>query len=142
MIKNVTIERTKKGLPAMWESGGGYTNTGEAVIIANTDGLPKKPLYIRRRGSLACDNHVLFVVQPGDLVVEANHHRRDFEIKVWRISQILEEEAQLSLAHEYSQGEWDVEPPEYLRAAIEAVQEKAICYHCREPHYYIQEEAE
>ena len=27
------IERTKKGYPAMWESGGGYTNTGEATII-------------------------------------------------------------------------------------------------------------
>lgn len=133
--KTIKIERTKKGLPAMWECGGGFTNTGEAVIIANVDGTPKRPVYIRRRGSLACDNHALFVIREGDMVIEAEHHRRDFEIRVWRIDQILEEEAQLNLLHEFSWGEWDIDPPENLRAAVEAAMKKATCYHCREPHY-------
>ena len=122
----------------MWESGGGYTNTGNAVIIANADGSKKRPVYIRRRGPLACDNHALFVVKPGDIVVEASHHRRDFEIRVWCIDQILEEEARLNLLHEFSLGEWDTELPEDLQAAVEAAMNKATCYHCREPHFAIE----
>jgi len=134
-MKTVKIERTKKGLPAMWESGGGYTNTGRAVIIADADGSKKKPVYIRLRGSLACENHALFVVKPGDIVVEANHHRRDFEIRIWRIDQIQEEEARLTLIHEYSRGEWDSDLDKNLQAAVEAAMKKATCYHCRGPHY-------
>lgn len=129
------IERTKKGLPAMWESGGGATNTGNATIIANGDGTPKRPVYIRRRGPLACAHHALFVVHEGDMVIEAEHHRRDFEIRIWHIDQIQEEEAQLSLIYEYSRGEWDMDPEENFMAAVEAAMEKATCYHCREPHY-------
>jgi len=134
-MKKMLIERTKKGHPALWERGGGYTNTGEATIIAGPNGEKKKPIYIRRRGPLACENHALFVVKPGDVVVEANHHRRDFEIRVWCIDQILEEEAQLNLLHEFSMGEWGKEPPAYLEQAIQAAMEKATCYHCRGPHY-------
>lgn len=130
-----TIERTKKGFPAMQEAGGGYTNTGDAVIIANSDGTAKKPVYIRRRGPLACENHALFVVKLGDIVVEANHHREDFDIRIWRIDQILNEEVQLCLVNEYNQGEQEVDPPAFLQAAVEAAKEKATCYHCRGPHF-------
>jgi hypothetical protein len=160
-IREIRIEKTKKGFPALWERGGGYTNTGDAVIIANGDGTAKRPVYIRRRGSLACDNHALFVVKPGDIVVEANHHRRDFEIRIWRIDQILEEEARLNLLHEFSLGEWsdkniervfsaweagdlrsidDIDDEIYfLCRAILAAEEKATCYHCGEPHYIKEE---
>lgn len=131
------IERTKKGLPAMWESGGGMTNTGHATIIANHNGAPKKPVYIRRSGSLSCNNHALFIVEVGDLVIEAGHHRFDFEIAVYRIEAIDGEEARLSLLHEFSRGEWDVEPPADIMKAVEAAQEKAMIYHCRLPVYYI-----
>jgi hypothetical protein len=123
----------------MWESGGGYTNTGGAVIIANADGTAKEPVYIRKRGSLACGNHALFVIREGDMVIKAGHHRRDFEIRVWRIDQILEEEARLTLTHEYSWGEWDAELPPFLEAAVQAAVEKATCYHCREPHYVVRD---
>jgi len=159
---NITkkIERTKKGLPAMWESGGGFSNTGRAVIIANADGTTKKPVYIRSRGPLACENHALFVVKPGDVMVEASHHRRDFEIRVWCIDQILEEEAWLNLLYEFSRGEWDNKDIErvfaaweagdlksiddiddkvyFLCRAILAAEEKATCYHCREPHFIVE----
>ena len=136
--KKAKIEKTKKGFPAMWEAGGGYTNTGYAVIIANADGSKKRPVYIRRRGPLACENHALCVVKPGDIVVEASHHRRDFEIRIWRIDQILEEEAQFTLVNEYSQGEWEADLPAFLEAAVQAAMKKATCYHCRMPHFIIE----
>ncbi len=133
----IKIERTKKGLPALWEYGGGKTNTGYARIIANGDGSPKKPVYIRRRGPLANEDHALFIIAPGDIIVQASHHREDFAIHVLRIAGIREEEntAILEQIYEYDMGEWDVEPPKYLLPAIEAAKEKAVCYHCRSPHY-------
>ena len=37
----IRIDKTKKGYPAIWECGGGMTNTGYSQIIANSDGSPK-----------------------------------------------------------------------------------------------------
>lgn len=130
------IERTKKGLPAMWESGGGMKNTGHATIIASRDGSPKKPVYVRQRGSLACENHALFIISVGDLVIETNHHRYDFETFVYRVDRIGGDEAALTLLYEFSNGEWDQEPPADIMKAVEAAEEKAMIYHCRRPVYY------
>lgn len=131
----ITIERTKKGLPAMWEYGGGKTNTGSAQIIANADGTPKKPVYIRRSGTLANSDHALFIISPGNIIIQAYHHRYDFRIVVLWILDIKDDEAVCKVIHEFDMGEWDVEPPEYLLPAIEAAKEKATCYHCRKPHF-------
>ena len=77
--ETVRIDRTHgQKLPALWERGGGMTNTGGATIICGPQGRPKRPVYIRRAGHLACDDHALFVVRPGDHVIRASHHRGDF----------------------------------------------------------------
>ena len=131
----ITIERTKKGLPAVWEYGGGKTNTGNAQIVCNANGTPKKPVYIRRRGALANEEHALFIISPGNIIIQAYHHRYDFRIVVLWILDIKDDEAVCKVIHEFDKGEWDVEPPEYLLPAIEAAKEKAVCYHCRSPHY-------
>lgn len=148
----IRIERTRKGFPALWEQGGGYTNTGEAIIIANPDGSPKTPIYIRQRGELANKHHALFLVSSGDLVIMADHHRKDFEIYIYKILLIREEEAELQLLASYQQGEWDnkdiAEAIEAVKQnnnhtyydigyAIEEAKNKAMCYHCREPHYFL-----
>ena len=142
MKKKMIIERTKKGFPALWESGGGYTNTGEALIVADAQGKPKKPIYVRRRGHLANAAHALFVVEKGDIIVDCNHHREDFEGGVYKIVDFLEEDgyeyAVLERLHYHSKGEWDTEPLEKYQDAIDASAEKATCYHCREPHYILE----
>ena len=84
-MKKILIERTKKGYPAFWESGGGYTNTGEATIIANKDGQPKEAIYIRSRGHLANANHALVILEVGDYIIEADHHREDFKIEIYKV---------------------------------------------------------
>ena len=147
----ISIERTKKGLPALWEQGGGFGNTGEATIIANPDGSPKIPIYVRQRGQLANKHHALFIISVGDVVIMANHHRRDFNTNVYKITAITEEEAELQLIASYQQGEWNNASIEeaieavssnkdhafyHIAYAILAAEQKATCYHCREPHYY------
>ena len=131
----IKIERTKKGYPALWEEGGGMTNTGYARIIANGDGSPKKPVYVRSRGPLANENHALFVISEGDIVIQANHHRGDFEIIVSKITSIGDETAKVETIHQFDMGEWNFPPSEYILPAIEAAKEKATCYHCRSPHF-------
>ena len=155
----IEIERTKKGFPALWECGGGFTNTGEATIIAGKDGKAKNPIYIRKRGSLANGRHALIPIEVGDYVIEVDHHRKDFYISVMKIVDVdIEEQcATLESFALFSEGEWndkniervfsaweagdlrsidDIDDEVYfLCRAILAAHEKATCYHCREPHY-------
>ena len=139
---NIRIEKTKKGYPAYWEAGGGYTNTGEATIIAGKDGQPKKAVYVRRRGFLANGYHALIILEVGDYIVEANHHRGDFEIAIHKVRcfEVKEEEAYavVEQVNRFEQNEWDTELPVSLEAAVQAAMEKATCYHCREPHFITQ----
>lgn len=141
-MKEIRIEKTKRGFPALWECGGGYTNTGEATIIASPSGGPKKAIYIRSRGPLANERHALIPIEVGDYIIFANHHREDFVIEIFRIAdfEIKEEDtyAIVELAHEFSRGEWDVELPAHLEQAVHTAMHKATCYHCREPHFAIE----
>lgn len=138
-MEKILIERTKKGYPAFWEAGGGFTNTGEATIIASKDGQPKKAIYVRQRGPLANENHALVILEVGDYIIYANHHREDFEIEILGVLDFEHKGEEIYAVVEkincFSMGEWDVELPPYLEAAVEAAKEKATCYHCREPHY-------
>jgi hypothetical protein len=152
MRKTIFIERTKKGWPALWECGGGYSNTGDATIIAGPKGEKKVPLYVRRRGPLACAHHALFVVREGDIVVESSHHRGDFNHQVYRIVAIRGDEAEIELIAEYSNGQWAGplgqkleadfarmaagEPPTMeLSIAVDTAEAKATAYHCRSAYY-------
>ena len=135
----IAVERTKKGFPALWESGGGYRNTGDAVIVADKDGQPKRATYIRRRGSLANSPHALIILEEGDHIVEAHHHREDFTIEISRIVGFEaggeETYAIVETVNRFDRGEWDADFPEFLETAVQAAVEKATCYHCREPHF-------
>lgn len=138
-MKKIRIERTKKGFPALWECGGGFTNTGEATIIASPSGGPKKAIYIRSRGHLANAHHALLLIEKGDYIIKCDHHREDFNIYVYKILEFKEEDiAIVELLYEFSMGEWDKEPPAHLEQAVHTAMFKATCYHCREPHFIIE----
>lgn len=206
--RRIVLEKTKKGYPAIWEEGGGYTNTGSATVVASADGSPKKPVYIRKRGDLACREHALIIVEKGDYIVQANHHRRDFEIYIYKVINIIDEYhqedrldlierinreefrqrygkdikelpklfryswdhyelpecpgivffhdiindyvnirkienitmvttyAEVELVNKFDCGEWEANDLDSsLAAVVDASKEKALCYHCRGPHY-------
>jgi len=146
MKERFIIERTKSGLPAMWEQGGGLSNTGRSVIIAGVDGRRLQPIYVRRRGPLACGEHALFVIRPGCIIIQADHHRGDFEVLVYKITNIDDDSDQIEaeLLCCFEDGGWfDCQnqtpipgcPAEFVSAVDEAML-KAQCYHCREPHYF------
>ena len=132
------ISRTRSGLPALWEGGGGYSNTGSARVVAREDGGRPRAIYIRRRGHLACDDHALVVLRKGMYILDADHHREDYETTLYRVISIpgQGDRAEVKIVATYRQGEWLPEwPPPELDEAIKAVVAKANCYHCREPHW-------
>jgi len=143
MTETIRIERSKSGIPALWEQGGSATNTGDATIIAGQDGQAKRPLYIRKRGHLSCSRHALIPLAIGDHIIEADHHRKDFDIKIYKVLSFgnTEEEAYavIEQVNHFNKGEWDKDLPTYLQAAVEAAKDKATCYHCRSPHFIIED---
>lgn len=73
MLNIYTI--TANGYVAVWECGGGYTNSGLAIIVTKYNGLPKKPIYISRHGNKANNKHALFIVKKGDVIITAKRER-------------------------------------------------------------------
>jgi len=127
---------SRRGIPCVWEEGGGWSNTGSATIIAARDGGKKTALYIRRRGQLAGKEHALVPVSLDDVIIQARHHRGDFEILIYRIDAFFRGCARCYPIAEFSAGEWDnTAVAEKFQAAVKAARDKAQCYHCREPHY-------
>lgn len=144
IIEKIKLEKTQKGYAAFWERGGGFRNTGNACIVADREGQPKKAVYVRRRGHLANENHALIIVEPGDFIVFADHHREDFTITIYQIIDLKTDESDNIYAvtvkkRTFDLGEWDEDLPAHLEAAVEAAKEKALCYHCRCVHYAITE---
>lgn len=149
-MKTFTIERSKKGLPVMWEMGGGATNTGDSQVIAGPQGEALTPLYIKTGGHLAGGQHALFVVGAGTIVVSTYHHRGDFKITVSQLTGAFgkpdeygREEAEAEELCHFSRGEWGEKDPDDFgcREAVQAATDKAQCYHCREPHFMQAREA-
>lgn len=124
MKNQYKIETTKSGIPAMWEKGGAYSNTGEAVIFADHNGYPKRPLCVRTRGDLACGNHALIPVTVGDTIVTVNRQHDRVSVTVERIAAISDE---LAMA------EHCTDP--ICVDAIHAAIAKADDYHCRSAYY-------
>jgi len=137
--EKIIVDKTKKGYPALWECGGGHRNTGYSTIIAGKGGQPKKSVYIRGRGELANSEHALIILEVGDHIVKADHHRRDFRIEIFKITGFENsgEEifALVERVNRFTESEWDADLPTFLEAAVQAAVEKATCYHCREPHF-------
>ena len=125
-MKKFTLEFTKNGLPALWEEGGGLSNRGSSQIIANADGSAKNPVHVRKKGHLACAQHGLFIVRPGDYIIQVGRYRNEYDISVYRIDKIENYEAICSIVDEY---------PDFLEKAIETAKKKSRCYHCRCVHY-------
>jgi hypothetical protein len=126
----------------VFEKGGGYSNTGSAQIVCGTDGSPLKPLYVRRKGHLACGTHAAFAVWDGQAVVAvyAYHHRGDYEITLYLLEATIEKLETYEIWHVEDFDDINEVLPaklEKYKAAIQAAMSKASCYHCRSPHYIL-----
>lgn len=140
-MERVELTLSKRGLPCIWEKGGAYSSTGDSFLIADRNGKPKKAIYIRRRGQLACKEHALIPITVGDYTVSADQHYKDFTVSISEVVEVnvKEEYYNNKVVNTFSEGEWDNPLPEEFEAVVEAAKRKAMDYHCRSA-YYIKEE--
>ena len=124
-LEGYRVEFSKSGLPCMWESGGGATNTGGAKIICSSNGLPKKAIYIPRGGHLSNGEHALIPVTVGDIIIFHSHDRKGAETEILKIKKIVGEKAYTVT----------VEMQNCYKTAVEAAIKKANTYHCRDAMY-------
>ena len=139
------IDATKRGFPAMWESGGGMTSGGSATIIAKPDGSKPRAVYTPRGGHLSCGQHALVCVHEGFYLVHARVSRgvRSGATIEWIISTSVkdidgekwEATAEIEEVNSFSRGEWDKPLDEKFIPAVEAAFSKAGSYHCRSAYY-------
>lgn len=144
-MRTISIDTTKRGFAAMWESGGGMTSGGSATIITGKNGEPRRPVYMPRGGHLACGNHALITVHEGFYIVHAGVSRgtrssasisrivsvsvKDIDGEKW------EAKAETEEVNNFSKGEWDKPLDEKFAPAVEAAFRKAGSYHCRGAYY-------
>lgn len=137
------FEVSKSGKSVFWEYGGAGTNTGSSDIICNADGSKKTALFFKRGGHMSNDNHALFVVDTGDFIISVHQNKGDVDISIKQVWNTIETDEKyvirkiMNIAH-FSEEQWDIEPPEYLEAAIKAAVDKAFDYHCRSVYYGIE----
>jgi hypothetical protein len=120
------IVKTSKGYPAIWESGGGMTNTGTARIVCGPNGEKLKPVYIRKKGQLSCSTHALFLLKHGIYVIEVDRHNDEYTMKIAINNNGVFEEVE--------------NIPFFLDEAIKAAREKTRHYHCRNAYYFLKKE--
>lgn len=136
-MEKIKVSLSRSGVVCLWERGGGYSNTGNSTIIADAQGEPKKPIYIKRKGDLACGEHALIPVWDDDIIVRASHHRGDFDIDILKIMFVnaVLQFATVATLNKFSMGEWEAEVDQQYLKCCRAAIDKANIYHCREAIY-------
>ena len=142
MNQQIPYIKTKKEFPALWESGGGMTNSGKSLIICGENDERLRAIYIPKGGQLSNSNHALIPIKIGDKVIIASHQKEDFTIKIYQIKSIekYEERLVMEAINTWQEGEWENDDDNSTLAnsfSVQAAMDKATCYHCREPHYIL-----
>lgn len=160
--ETLEVEKTKSGLPAIWERGGATGAGGKATIVTDKNGNAKKPLFIRNHGDLANEAHALFVLNKGDHVIDVQtSYGEPYKVRILKVvgfqeESILDEEddllsllgggpthkpgqffARCQLVGERNGTAWWPELPSFLEEAYKVAVKKANSYHCRTAMYVI-----
>ncbi len=133
----IKLDPTKKRqLPAAWEAGGGTRSNGEALLIADGEGLPKGPFAVK---DFINGDHALIPISIGDWVVKAYRFGVTFEILVGQVASIESIGGELFAACEvhfaYNRLYWSMPLYPKLKEVVEKAKAKASEYHCRRPFY-------
>ena len=127
-VREVQFDLSRKGLPCVWERGGGYSNTGEVQLVADTHGNPKPCMYVRTHGQLACDNHILFKANVGDVLMQVSRWHNVAEVEIIKI---------ISIGADGKAKMRDVHLNDDFANMLDAAIAKSYDYHCREGYYYV-----
>jgi hypothetical protein len=142
-MKTITIELSRRGHACLWESGGAWGDTGEARLVTNCFGRPKRPIYIKDPNlAFKCGEHALLPLWIDDFVIDLKRVINDCSIEIHRVIRLNEKQAMadLTLEASFKNGLWvvtknggfDMKKFDY---AIKCGVEKVYCHECRESHF-------
>ena len=126
--KTVQLSMSKRGLPCAFERGGAMTSTGEVQLVADSQGNPKPAMLVRTHGELACDDHVLFKINVGDIIVHMDRHCDD--VRFWLGQFVSMNKAGQAIIRR-------IPYSDDFKRLLDAASEKVRHYHCRCGYYYI-----
>lgn len=124
-IRGISIIKSGN-IPCLTERGGRYSNTGEAQIITDAKGFPKRALLVPRYGDLCNGDHAYIPIRNGDHVVTVKRHWNRVMVYIERIIGIQTKKAILA-----------VETQPICMNAVNAAVAKSNDYHCCRPYYCI-----
>lgn len=143
--KTIKVDATKRGFPAMWETGGGLTSGGSAMLITKRDGSKPRAVFVKTSGHRSGGPHALICVHEGFYLVYASVARgvrssarierivstsvKDIDGEKWEAS------AEVEVINTFGRGEWDAPVETKLEEAVETAFKKASIYHCRSAMY-------
>lgn len=160
----IITERTKKGKPALFENGGAYQYNGKSRIICNSQGLPKRPLFVRTQSKIFNGEQALIPLSEGDFIIftdwkvlmgkpiretitvhqivcflyKKQPHGINVMLEDLEDTEINDEKTLICAETKIwmkSKGTWNVAPPDHIQKAIDIAVIKANTYHCMEAMY-------
>lgn len=119
------------------EEGGGMTHTGSSTVVCGLSGKALRPYYVPRGGHLSCGTHAFFSVPNAVITVEADRQDDNVVIKEHRI--VCDDNVARIKGKKIWTGALNELPKifSHFQKAAEAAIQKANCYHCREPHFFL-----
>ncbi|MDD4931655.1 MAG: hypothetical protein PHG66_05950 [Candidatus Colwellbacteria bacterium] len=131
------IPSLRGGIPCLFERGGGYYDSGEAMIITNWLAKKPKAIYISR-SPVPCGEHALIPVRGGYFIIETAYDKRGSWVRIWRVAELVDSIAVCELIQERTNDDWspmfaevNEETSANLNDAISAAQNKSYDYNCR-----------
>lgn len=133
-----TGEMSKTGRLCLWEKGGSYAKYGLAILTSDKWGNPKVPIYVNRRGNLACAEHALVPVNVHDIIVLVKYCKDEdaLTLFVCRVKFVdkFKRKFRTTIINRYVDGEWE-KGVEGYKNLIDTAISKVKTYHCREAMY-------
>lgn len=137
----INLTKTRKGYPAMWESGGAMMNSANATIVGGFNFNKLTPVFIKDVGSNACASHALFIVEEGYKIgLGESGADGEFHLTIWVIDRITKEhngEFTASLTQIYN----SLVDGDYIDSEFDpmasALKKKLMMFHCSEPIYLL-----
>lgn len=134
-IERAIITLTHSRKPAYWESGGGTTSTGRAVIVTDRHYQRLDPLYVRRKGTLSNGNHALLPLRRGYKVIHVWHFNNEIEVVIMEVRGTKGNIGEFEVVAHFSEDTQHDWKDKLYADAIKAGINKSKDYHCRVPYY-------
>lgn len=120
--------------PCMWEEGG-FNRTkksGYSIIVADKNGKPKVPVFVKKKGSRCNSKHALFPMEIGDIIIETSIEGDQIDTSIKKIISIDETKEMLITELEKNN--------DIYNSAIIASKEKAATWNCKEVIFWSEED--